>query len=130
RSFGTPGLMRCRTAETGWDQPAEKACDIDGDGKAEVAGDFDGDGTPDIGGPAASYSTWGESLGGILSGIHGAVDAAVTTAVPGSGGGSLADIGIRSFQGGVPAAVMLRLWGPLLVSMPASERPACKADPA
>src|SRR5262249_10832933 len=90
---------------------------------------FDGDGTPDIGGPAAAYATWGESLGGILSGIHGAIDPAVKTAVPGSGGGSLSDIGIRSFQGGVPAAVMLRLWGPLVVSMPASEPPTCKADP-
>ncbi len=58
---------------------------MNGDGKAEIAGDFDFDGKPDAGGPTATYGTWGESLGGILSGIHGAIDAHVTAAVPGSG---------------------------------------------
>lgn len=126
RSFGAGGKMVCRNEETGWDKPATEACDVDGDGEADLAGDFDGDGTPDIGGESARFGTWGESLGGILSAIHGAIDTNVTTAVPGSGGGGLTDIGVRSFQGGVIEAVLLRIWGPLLVTVPASERPACE----
>jgi hypothetical protein len=126
RAFGTPaGQMLCRNAETGWGVPATQPCAVHGDGKVQVAGDFDGDGVPDVGGPGATYGTWGESLGGILSGIHGALDANVTAAVPGSGGAGLTDIGVRSFQGGVTEAVLLRLWGPLLVSLPASQRPTC-----
>jgi hypothetical protein len=126
RSFGTSDAqMLCRNDKTGWATPASEPCDVNGDGKAEVAGDFDGDGVPDVGGPSATYGTWGESLGGILSGIHGAIDPYVTAAVPGSGGGGLTDIGVRSFQGGVVEAVLLRIWGPLIVSVPASERGAC-----
>ena len=140
RSFGSGGRMMCRTEQklingmpdmpdptTGWDKPATQECDFNGDGKPELAGDFDGDGVVEVGGVSATYGTWGESLGGILSAIHGAVDAHVTAAVPGSGGGGLTDIGVRSFQGGVIEAVLLRMWGPLLVSVPASERPVCGA---
>lgn len=126
RAFGEDGTrMTCRNEETGWDKEATEACDVDGDGGVEVAGDFDGDGTPDVGGPSAKYGTWGESLGGILSGIHGAIDAYVTSASPGSGGGGLTDIGVRSFQGGVVEAVLLRMWGPLLVTVPTEEREPC-----
>ncbi len=122
RTFGTSsGRMLCQNATTGWDQPATEDCDTNGDGTAEVPGDFDGNGVADVGGPDAKFSTWGESLGGILSGIHGAIDAYVTSASPGSGGGGLTDIGVRSFQGGVIEAVLLRLWGPLLVSVPVTE---------
>ncbi len=129
RSFGQGGQALCQNAKTGWDKPATEPCDVNGDGQADVAGDFDGDGTPDIGGATARFGTWGESLGGILSAIHGAIDANVTTAVPGSGGGGLTDIGVRSFQGGVVEAVLLRLWGPLLVTVPATERRSCAEDP-
>lgn len=129
RAFGTAeGQMLCRTEATGWGEPATAPCDMNGDGKAEIAGDFDFDGHPDVGGQTATYGTWGESLGGILSGIHGAIDPFVTAAVPGSGGGGLTDIGVRSFQGGVVEAVLLRLWGPLLVTVPASERKACDSS--
>lgn len=129
RTFGTPsGQMNCRNDATGWANPATQPCDMNSDGTPEIAGDFDGDGKADFGGPDASYGTWGESLGGILSAIHGAIDAYVTTAVPGSGGGGLTDIGVRSFQGGVVEAVLLRIWGPLLVTVPASERPTCAVD--
>ena len=128
RSFGTPqGQMLCRNAQTGWSVPATQPCDVTSKGGPTVAGDFDGDGVPDVGGPSAHYGTWGESLGGILSGIHGALDANVGAAVPGSGGGGLTDIGVRSFQSGVTQAVLLRLFGPLLVTVPGSARSACTA---
>jgi len=126
RTFGTPtGRMLCRNDKTGWANEPTEPCDTDANGTAEVAGDFNGDGVPDVGGPDAHYGTWGESLGGILSGIHGAIDAYVTSASPGSGGGGLTDIGVRSFQGGVIEAVLLRLWGPLIVTVPSEERSAC-----
>ena len=126
RSFGTTsGQMLCRNDKTGWATPATQPCDVTGAGTPSVVGDFDGDGKPDVGGPSATYGTWGESLGGILSGIHGAIDPYVTAAVPGSGGAGLTDVGVRSFQGGVVEAVLLRVWGPLIVALPASERPVC-----
>ncbi len=126
RSFGTgnSGAL-CKSDKTGWASPATEACDANQDGQPDLFGDFDGNGVPDFGGPSATYGTWGESLGGILSGIHGAIDAYVTAASPGSGGGGLTDIGIRSFQGGVVEAVLLRVWGPLLVTVPAGDRKAC-----
>lgn len=128
RTFGAGGSMVCRDESTGWSLPASKPCDMNRDGVPEIAGDFDADGKPDVGGPSATFGTWGESLGGILSGIHGAIDPYVTTAVPGSGGGGLSDIGIRSFQGGVIEAVLLRIWGPLLVTVPATSRTPCGDD--
>jgi hypothetical protein len=123
RAWGTgEGLASCRN-----DAAAEPvaACDVDENGAADSGGDFDGNGVVDAGGVSATYGTWGESLGGILSGIHGALDPFVGSAVPGSGGGGLTDIGVRSFQGGVIEAVLLRIWGPLLVTVPAGEREAC-----
>ncbi len=115
RAFGS-APMTCRN--DGNHVTPVAACDPDGDGKPALSGDFDDDGVVDLGGPDARYGTWGESLGGILSGIHGAIDAYVTSAVPGSGGGGLTDIGVRSFQGGVIEAVLLRIWGPLMVTVP------------
>lgn len=126
RAFGTTeGRAVCRSDATGWATAPTASCDVNADGVPETFGDFDGNGTPDFGGPQAHYGTWGESLGGILSAIHGAIDAYVTSASPGSGGGGLTDIGIRSFQGGVIEAVLLRLWGPLLVTVPAKELTPC-----
>ena len=95
--------------------------DYDGDGKAELAGDFDANGVVDIGGPDGAYSAWGESLGGILTGVLGAVDPYVTASAPGSGGGGLVDMGTRMLQGGAVDAVVLRLLGPLVVGVPVSD---------
>lgn len=96
--------------------------DWNGDGVPDLAGDFDGDGVPDVGGDKNRYYAWGGSLGGILSSLAGAVNPYVTATAPMAGGGSLTDIGIRSFQGGVVEAVDLRVMGPLVVSVPAESR--------
>jgi hypothetical protein len=101
----------------------ERVQDYDGDGKLDIMGDFDADGTVDVGGPYVPITTWGESLGGILSGIMGGIDPTVIAAAPTSGGGGLIDIGVRSFQGGVVEAVVLRLIGPILFSEPVGDKP-------
>jgi hypothetical protein len=96
--------------------------DFNGDGRPELAGDFDGDGVPDVGGPNVSYFAAGESLGGIMSGIQGGIEPHIIASAPMSGGGSLAlDVGMRSY--GVVEAVTGQLMGPLIVALPASERP-------
>ncbi len=96
--------------------------DFNGDGKPDLAGDFDGDGRPDIGGPTVQYFAAGESLGGIMSEIHGGIDPYLTATAPMSGGGSLAlDVGFRSY--GVVEAVMGQIMGPFVIAVPASERP-------
>lgn len=86
--------------------------DVDGDGQNEIAGDFDADGEVDAGG-SAEYYMMGGSLGGIMSMYMAGVEPKLTAAAPVAGGGGLADIGIRSKQGGVPEAFILRGMGPL-----------------
>ncbi len=104
--------------------------DVDGDGELDLAGDFDGDGTPDVGGWDNAYYAWGQSLGGILSGGLVGAEPAVVAAAPTAGAGGLIDVGVRSMQGGVREAVILRTLGPLVVGVPSeglSERSACGA---
>ena len=86
--------------------------DVDGDGQTELAGDFDADGAVDAGG-SANYYMMGGSLGGIMSMYMAGVEPKLTAVAPVSGGGGLGDIGIRSKQGGVPEAFILRGMGPL-----------------
>lgn len=86
--------------------------DLDGDGQKELAGDFDADGAVDAGG-SAELSMMGGSLGGIMSMMMAGVEPKLVAAAPVSGGGGLADVGIRSKQGGVPEAFILRSMGPL-----------------
>ncbi|MFT5431490.1 MAG: hypothetical protein ACI9OJ_002186 [Myxococcota bacterium] len=98
----------------GFDGTREFGFDVNGDGKNELAGDFDGDGVVDIGGSAA-ITMMGASLGGIMSSVVGALEPEISASVPIAAGGGLGDVAIRSFQGGVPEAVVLRLMGPLFV---------------
>lgn len=86
--------------------------DVDGDGKNELAGDFNADGVIDAGGNASFYMMGG-SLGGIMSMTMGGVEPKLSAIAPISGGGGLADVGIRSKQGGVPEAFILRSMGPI-----------------
>jgi hypothetical protein len=94
--------------------------DANGDGKKDPEGDFDGDGIPDIGGPTARIFTAGNSYGGVVAMVHGAVDAEVTAAAPISGGGGLADIATRSAL--IPDSVIQQTMGPILVGVPAATR--------
>lgn len=96
-----------------FDGRARWSFDLDDNGQPEVAGDFDGDGFVDAGGPSASYFMMGGSLGGIMSMLLGGVEPKLKGIAPISGGGGLSDIGIRSKQGGVPEAFILRSFGPL-----------------
>ena len=97
--------------------------DLTGDGKPEIAGDFDGNGVPDVGGPNVSYFAAGESLGGIMSDIQGGIEPYMIASAPMSGGGALAmDVALRSY--GVVESVTAQLMGPVVFSVPASERPA------
>lgn len=93
--------------------------DFNGDGKEDLAGDFDGDGTVDVGGPDRPIFAAGESLGGIMSEIHGGIDHQLTATAPMSGGGGLSDIALRSY--GV-VETLAQLMSPLIVSIPASDR--------
>jgi hypothetical protein len=92
--------------------------DFNGDGKPDLAGDFDGDGTPDLGGPTVRYSTGGDSLGGIVAMIHGAVDPYVTSSTPISGGAGLTDVALHSSL--TPTPVLEQALSPLVLAVPAS----------
>jgi hypothetical protein len=83
-----------------------------------MAGDFDGDGKVDLGGPDSEYFAWGQSLGGILSGVYAGVEPTLTAAAPTAGSGGLFDVGVRSTQGGVKQGVHLRFMGLIVVGLP------------
>ena len=129
--------MQIIRALRGFDGRAASLDDLDHNGRLDdLAGDFNGDGVVDVGGPDAPFYATGGSLGGILSMTLGSADANVRAAAPVSGGGGLTDIGIRSTQGGVKEAVILRVMGPLLVALPSGTYPpdhgrtrtSCRAD--
>ncbi len=97
------------------------AFDTNNDGKTDdkdLAGDFDGDGVVDVGGPKAIFGMTGSSLGGMMSAVVGGSEPNVSAVVPVCAGGGLGDVGIRSLQGGVREAVVLRMMGPLYVGEP------------
>ncbi|MCC6645772.1 MAG: hypothetical protein IT374_09400 [Polyangiaceae bacterium] len=106
--------------------------DYDGDGAPELAGDFDADGRPDVGGPDVDISSWGQSLGGLLSTIHGGLDTELSAAAPSAPGGGLTDVIVRSNEREVVNASVLRTLGPLVVSVRARDLDAkstrCAAD--
>ncbi len=89
--------------------------DLNGDGQPELAGDFDADGQVDFGGDGFIGMSGG-SLGGIMSTVVGALEPNVQAIAPIAGGGGLGHIGLRSQQGGVREAVILRVMGPLYVA--------------
>lgn len=92
--------------------------DLNGDGQEELAGDFNADGTVDIGARSPIYAVGG-SLGGITSSLLASLEPEVEVSIPIAGGGGLSDVGVRSLQGGVREAVILRVMGPLWLGVPA-----------
>jgi hypothetical protein len=95
--------------------------DIDGDGQDELSCDWDADGVPDIGGPDATFTYAGGSMGGIIGTLIAAVEpeyAAVATHVA---GGGLADLAARTDYAGVPEAVLGGLLGPFVMGEPVGD---------
>lgn len=82
------------------------------DGTPDLAGDFDGDGTVDVAASAGLHALGG-SLGGMMASLIGALEPQIETIIPISGGGGLADLGIRSQQGGVREAFIFWTLGPM-----------------
>jgi hypothetical protein len=116
-------IMQLLRALRGFDGRATVNADLNGDGNArnDLAGDFDGDGRVDVGGPDGRFYIMGESLGGIMSELLGGAEPDLRAATPFAGGGGLADVAIRSSQGGIKEAVYLRLMGPLVVGVHARD---------
>jgi len=120
-------IDRDGTVDTTWDfehmEPGTDFVvgDYNGDGERELAGDFNADGIVDVGGPDNWYFAWGQSLGGIMSALMGGAEPAIKGIAPVAGGGGLADVGLRSTQGGVKEAVILRTIGPILDSQLVTE---------
>jgi hypothetical protein len=110
----------------GFDGVARSEQDYDGDGTPDLAGDFDSDGVPDVGGTQPMYAS-GNSFGGIVSAIQGALDPNVSAAAPISGAAGLSDVSARSF--GVVDAVMSQVITPLVIAVPASDRPRTSSGP-
>jgi len=111
-----------------WDGQSTIDQDYDANGTNDLAGDFDGNGVPDVGGPNVPITTSGNSFGGVLAMIHGAVDSNVVASAPISGGGGLMDIATRSAL--VPDSVLEQVFTPLIVSVPATfvDDTKCKGE--
>jgi len=112
-------LMQATRLLRGFDGVSRSDQDYDGDGRPDLAGDFDGDGVPDVG-RDAPITTAGNSFGGILAMVHGAVDANVTATASISGGGGLVDVATRSTL--TPDPVLQQVLGPLVFAVPRAER--------
>ncbi len=119
RSFdGRRAAPRTLTPRAG--SPTAFSGDMDGNGTPDVAGDFDGNGTPDLGGPNTPYAAAGGSLGGIVTAVLMGVEPAIVASAPVVGGGGLADIAIRTENPAVLNALILRVMGPLVVTVPSA----------
>jgi hypothetical protein len=68
--------------------------------------------------PGSSYFVFGESLGGILSGVLPAVEPAIIAAAPVSGGGGLVDVALRTSLPPVVSSVFLEILGPFATTCP------------
>ena len=95
--------------------------DIDGDGREETTCDWDADGVPDLGGPDASISLMGGSLGGINSAVAAPLEPEFTGVIPVVPGAGLLDVGWRSDLNGVRQAAVGRVMSPLFLGRPAED---------
>jgi hypothetical protein len=104
--------------------------DVNADGSPDLAGDFDGNGVVDLGGPGTEIMFSGGSLGGIMTALFAGVEPAVTAAMPIVGGGGLSDVAGRTENGAVLPAMLLRIMGPIVASVPSdgpSDATSCAA---
>jgi len=106
----------------GFDGVATWDLDQDGDGRDDLAGDLDGDGVVDAGG-AVDYFFWGSSMGGITSGVVGALEPAVVATAPVAGGAGLTNLTARSQQASVVHDTVLRALGPVVSGEAVAEDP-------
>jgi len=121
RSFdGRPA--RQATFADGPSAPLQYSANVHDYDGSDVAGDFDGDAIPDVGGPDNRYFFTGGSLGGIVSGIAGGAEHALTASAPIVGAGGLVDVAARTDNGGVLRAMHLRIMGPMVIAEPRSQR--------
>jgi len=101
-------IIRSFDGEKTWD------LDVNGDGEPDLAGDFDGDGEVDLG-SKSPIGMIGGSLGGMMSVYTGSVEPEISAIAPIAAGGGLSDLGVRSQQGGVREAFILRALCPIIV---------------
>lgn len=90
--------------------------DLNLDGTPDLLGDLDGDGLVDIGGQAPMTAA-GNSFGGIVAMLQGALDPNIEASAPISGGGGMADVALRSDF--VVDSVILKAISPAIVGIPA-----------
>ncbi len=122
-AFHTRDQVRQAAVDSALFVKAIKACGTGtmeraGDGRSAMSCDWDGDGEPDIGGPEASISIAGGSLGGINTSVAAPILPEVDAFIPVVSGGGLLDIALRSNIGGATEAMAGRLMTPLLVGTP------------
>jgi hypothetical protein len=111
RTFAPAAMIRPRS-----DALVEFDGDVNGDGTVELAGDFDGNGVPDLGGPDMPYGYVGGSLGGIIGAAMTGVEPAIGSTVNVVASGGLSDVAVRTTNGAVIPAMLLRVMGPLVVT--------------
>ena len=91
------------------------------DGTSAASCDWDGDGAADLGGPDATYTIAGGSLGGINAGVAAAVLPDVAAWAPVVPGAGLVDVASRTEIGGAVEAMVGRLMSPIFVGRPQSD---------
>lgn len=92
--------------------------DVNGDGVVDLLGDLDGDGRVDLGGPDVAMTASGNSFGGIVAMVQGAIDPNIRATASISGGGAMSDVAMRSDF--VTDAVVLKAISPAIIGIPAS----------
>ncbi len=98
-----------------------------GGAATSLLGDFDGNGVVDLAGPSAPHAVAGQSFGGIVTQIVGALDPNVKVAIPVSGAAGFGDVAARSH--GIVDAVLGQILSPLVIVVPAEERGVSSASP-
>ncbi len=114
------GVRTFAEADTDLDGTPDLLADFNGDGVPDIGGweDLDGDGTWDADEPENPFYAWGQSLGGIATGVLAAVEPVVRAAAPVSAAGGLVHVATRSTNLGVPEAILLPLLGPFVTFAP------------